>query len=74
MTVKVGMVCSFAGIRGTLSAPFLIWCNISGHEAIGTSVAIGFPIAVAETVSYAYNGLYVPILPEYSLGCRYCGR
>jgi uncharacterized membrane protein YfcA len=68
----IGVVSSLVGIGGgTLSVPFMMWCNIAVHEAIGTSAAIGFPIAVAGTVGYIINGLKVSGLPAYSLGFVY---
>lgn len=68
----IGVVSSLVGIGGgTLSVPFMMWCNIAVHEAIGTSAAIGFPIAVAGTVGYVINGLKVSGLPAYSLGFVY---
>ncbi len=68
----IGVVSSLVGIGGgTMSVPFMMWCNIAVHEAIGTSAAIGFPIAVAGTVGYIVNGFQVPGLPEYSLGYAY---
>jgi len=68
----IGAVSSFVGIGGgSLSVPFMIWCNIPPHHAIGTSAAIGFPIAVAGTVGYIYSGLHQLNLPDYSLGYVY---
>lgn len=68
----IGVVSSLVGIGGgTLSVPFMIWCNMPVHHAIGTSAAIGFPIAIAGTIGYIYNGLKVSPLPEYSLGFIY---
>ncbi len=68
----IGVVSSLVGIGGgTLSVPFMMWCNIAVHEAIGTSAAIGFPIAIAGTVGYIVNGFPMPGLPEYSLGYVY---
>ena len=68
----IGVVSSLVGIGGgTLSVPFMMWCNMAVHEAIGTSAAIGFPIAIAGTVGYIFNGLQVPGLPEYSFGYTY---
>ena len=49
----------------------MLWCNIPLHEAIGTSAAIGFPIAVAGTLGYVFNGLSAANLPGYSLGYVY---
>jgi uncharacterized membrane protein YfcA len=68
----IGAVSSFVGIGGgTLSVPFMLWCNIPTHTAIGTSAAIGFPIAVAGTVGYVVNGLSTAGLPDWSLGYVY---
>jgi uncharacterized membrane protein YfcA len=68
----IGGVSSLVGIGGgTLSVPFMTWCNVKLHQAIGTSSAIGFPIAVAGAVGYIANGLRVENLPEHSLGFVY---
>ncbi|MFT5697154.1 MAG: putative membrane protein YfcA [Desulforhopalus sp.] len=68
----IGAVSSLVGIGGgTLSVPFMLWCNINAHHAIGTSAAIGLPIAVAGTVGYIFNGWNIPNLPPYSLGYVY---
>ncbi|WP_319406948.1 sulfite exporter TauE/SafE family protein [uncultured Desulfosarcina sp.] len=68
----IGMVSSLVGIGGgTLSVPFMIWCNMSVHHAIGTSAAIGFPIAIAGTLGYLVNGLEVHNLPDFSIGYIY---
>jgi len=65
----IGGISSLVGIGGgTMSVPFLVWCNVSLRNAIGTSAAIGFPIAVAGAVGYAANGMAVKGLPPYSLG------
>ncbi|MFZ5573152.1 MAG: sulfite exporter TauE/SafE family protein [Thermodesulfobacteriota bacterium] len=68
----IGMTSSLVGIGGgSLSVPFMIWCNLAVHEAIGTSAAIGFPIAVAGTIGYLFNGWQVDGLPAASLGYIY---
>lgn len=65
----IGVVSSLVGIGGgSLSVPFLAWCNVPLHQAIGTSAAIGFPIAVAGTLGYIVNGWGVPSLPSGNLG------
>ncbi|MFO7709973.1 MAG: sulfite exporter TauE/SafE family protein [Desulfobacterales bacterium] len=65
----IGVVSSLVGIGGgSLSVPFMSWCNVPVHHAIGTSAAIGFPIAVAGTLGYIVNGVGVPGLPELNLG------
>lgn len=68
----IGLVSSWVGIGGgTLSVPFLTWCNLRLKEAIGTSAAIGLPIAVSGAVGYGLSGLAVGGLPAGSLGFVY---
>lgn len=68
----IGVVSSLVGIGGgSLSVPFMVWCNVPLHQAIGTSAAIGFPIAVAGTLGYIANGLFAPDLPPWSIGYVY---
>jgi uncharacterized membrane protein YfcA len=68
----IGVVSSLVGIGGgSLSVPFMVWCNLTVHDAIGTSAAIGFPIAIAGTIGYIVNGLQVSGLPPYCLGYVY---
>jgi uncharacterized membrane protein YfcA len=68
----VGILAGLLGIGGgALSIPFMMWCNVPVHHAIGTSAAIGFPIAVAGTIGYIVNGLSVPGLPSPHLGYLY---
>ena len=56
---------------GSLSVPFMTWCNVKPHNAIGTSAAIGLPIAVAGTVGYLVNGWGHPGLPPLTVGFIY---
>lgn len=68
----IGIVSSFVGIGGgSLSVPYMAWCNVPIHKAIGTSAAIGFPIAVAGAAGYIVNGLGVEGLPGPHLGFIY---
>lgn len=65
----IGLVSSFVGIGGgALSVPFMTWSNVKMHNAIGTSAAIGFPIAIAGTAGYVLNGWHFDDLPPGSLG------
>jgi uncharacterized membrane protein YfcA len=65
----IGVVSSLVGIGGgSLSVPFMTLCNIPMHTAVGTSAAIGFPIAVAGAVGYLVNGLSAQGLPPMSIG------
>ena len=48
---------AFVGIGGgSLSVPFMSFCGIDIHKAVGTSAAIGFPIAVAGALGYIVGG------------------
>lgn len=68
----IGAVSSFVGIGGgSLSVPFMIWCNVPTHHAIGTSAAIGLPIAISGTLGYVYSGMYASQLPDWSVGFVY---
>ncbi|MBI4798417.1 MAG: sulfite exporter TauE/SafE family protein [Desulfarculus sp.] len=68
----IGVVSALVGIGGgSLSVPFMLWCNVPAREAIGTSAAIGFPIAISGAVGYLVNGLATPGLPAMSLGYIY---
>ena len=56
---------------GSIVVPFLVWCNIPLRNAIGTSAAIGFPVAIGGTIGYVVTGFSVPALPTHSLGFIY---
>jgi uncharacterized membrane protein YfcA len=68
----IGGISSLVGIGGgSLSVPFLLWCNVPVRSAVGTSAAIGFPIAVAGAAGYVLNGMTITTLPAGSLGFVY---
>ncbi len=70
--VGIGAVSALVAIGGgSLSVPFMTWCNVKVHNAIGTSAAIGLPIAVAGTVGYLANGWGRDGLPDLTLGFIY---
>ncbi|MBI5430467.1 MAG: sulfite exporter TauE/SafE family protein [Nitrosomonadales bacterium] len=67
-----GWVSSMVSIGGgTLIVPFLIWCNVPLRHAIGTSAAIGFPVAIGGTLGYVFTGMNIPVLPASNLGFVY---
>jgi len=68
----IGVISALVGIGGgTLSVPFMTWCNIPMHQSVGTSAAIGFPIALAGTIGYILGGMGKPGLPDATLGFIY---
>lgn len=67
--VVIGSLSSIVGIGGgTLTVPFLLWHNISIKNAVASSAACGFPIAVAGTAAYVISGWNVAALPGNTLG------
>ena len=65
----IGVVSSLVAIGGgALTVPFLTWCDVKVQKAIGTSAAVGFPIAVGGSLGYIYNGWGHVMLPSGSLG------
>lgn len=68
----IGSISALVAIGGgTLTVPFLVWCNISLPIAIGTSAAVGLPIALSGALGYILNGLGLNNLPDYTLGYVY---
>lgn len=68
----IGGLSAVLGIGGgTMTVPFLIWCNIGIREAVATSAACGLPITVAGTVGHILAGLDAPALPAGSTGYVY---
>ncbi len=56
---------------GSLSVPFMTWCNVKMQNAIGTSAAIGLPIALSGTVGFIVNGWGAEGTPPYTAGFIY---
>ena len=67
-----GWISSLVSIGGgTIVVPFLIWCNVPLRNAIGTSAAIGFPVAAGGTMGYIATGMSLHTLPAPNLGFVY---
>jgi uncharacterized membrane protein YfcA len=65
----IGFLSGLVGAGGGfVSVPFMTWCNVAIHNAVATSAALGFPIALANVVGYAISGQGVQDLPPYSFG------
>jgi len=68
----IGVLSSLVAIGGgSLTVPFLTWCNVRIQQAIGTSAAVGLPIAIGGTLGYVFNGWGKAGLPAGSLGYVY---
>lgn len=68
----IGAIASLAAMGGgALTVPYLIWCNVRAHQAIGTSAAVGLPIAIGGSIGYVWNGWGHTGLPSGSLGFVY---
>lgn len=68
----IGTVSSLLGIGGgTLTVPFLLWCNTHIRTAVATSSACGLPIAVAGAATMIITGWGYDGLPQGSTGYVY---
>ena len=64
----IGMISSLIGIGGgAMTVPWLLWHGVRAQNAIATSAACGYPIAIAGTVSFIILG-QTGDLPEGALG------
>lgn len=68
----IGVISSFVGIGGgSMSVPFMSWCNVAMQRAIATSAALGWPIALSGAIGYVIAGWSQAKLTEYSVGFVY---
>jgi uncharacterized membrane protein YfcA len=68
----IGVISGLVSAGGSfLTVPFMLFCGVVMHTAIGTGAAIGIPIAVVGTVGYVASGLSTGGLPDYTLGFVY---
>jgi len=68
----IGGLSSLVGVGGgTLTTPYLVWNNISMHQAIATSTAVSLPVAIAGTIGYLVAGSDATNLPEFATGYIY---
>jgi uncharacterized membrane protein YfcA len=65
----IGLLSGLVGAGGGfVSVPFMTWCNVAMRNAVATSAALGFPIALVNVAGYMYSGQSVSGLPPASLG------
>ncbi|MFO8025283.1 sulfite exporter TauE/SafE family protein [Thiohalophilus sp.] len=68
----IGAVSAIVGIGGgTMTVPFLVWCNVAMRKAVATAAACGLPIALAGATGFIINGWNEPGLPAWSSGYVY---
>lgn len=68
----IGFLSGLVGAGGGfISVPLMTWCNVAMHQAVATSAALGFPIALANGVGYVWSGWNVAGRPPGSLGYIY---
>ena len=65
----IGFLSGLVGAGGAfISVPFMVARNVPMRNAVGTSAALGFPIALANTIGYIISGSALNELPEGALG------
>ena len=65
----IGFVSGLLGAGGGfISVPFMTRHSVPLHQAVGTSAALGFPIAAFNVVGYLFTGAGALGRPAYSLG------
>lgn len=65
----IGTLSSLMGVGGgSMSVPFLTWCNMAIRNAVATSSAIGLPIAIAGVAGFIFTGWGIEHRPALSMG------
>ncbi|MBE0496958.1 MAG: sulfite exporter TauE/SafE family protein [Campylobacterales bacterium] len=68
----IGVISALVSIGGgSLTVPFLVWQNVEVKRAIATSAAIGFPLSIAGTLGYVFNGYLHPSEASMTAGFVY---
>jgi uncharacterized membrane protein YfcA len=68
----IGFLSGLVGAGGGfISVPFMTWCNVAIHNAVATSAALGFPIALANTAGYVLGGWSLPAVVPGAFGYLY---
>lgn len=68
----IGLVSGLVGAGGAfMSVPFMVWCNVPLRHAVGTSAALGFPIALSATAGYVIGGWSLPSALPGAVGYLY---
>ena len=68
----IGLLSGLLGIGGgSLTVPWLLWHREDMRLAVGTSAALGLPIALAGTLGFVLSGLHAPAQPGLNSGYVY---
>lgn len=68
----IGLLSGFMGAGGGfVSIPIMTSFSVRIHQAVATSAALGFPVALAGTLSNIWFGHGEAGLPAYSMGFIY---
>lgn len=67
--IVIGSISAIVGIGGgTMTVPYLVWCNVAMRKAVATSAAVGLPIAIAGATGFAIAGWDHPDIPVDNWG------
>lgn len=68
----IGAISGLVGAGGgVMAVPFMVWANVPMINAVATSAAMGFPIALANSVGYIAGGTAISQSSPYLLGYIY---
>jgi uncharacterized membrane protein YfcA len=71
-SMVIGVLSALVGVGGgVMTIPLMSMCNVPMRNAIGTSAALGLPIAVAGAIGFIATGLGKDHLPPFSVGYVY---
>ena len=67
--IVIGTISAIVGIGGgTMTVPYLVWCNMVMQKAVATSAAVGLPIAITGATGFALAGWAHPDTPAGNWG------
>ena len=65
----IGLLSGLVGAGGAfIAVPYMVAHNVALINAVATSAALGFPVALANAAGYAISGQGIADLPPWSLG------
>jgi uncharacterized protein len=68
----IGLASALVGAGGAfIAVPFMVACNLPIINAVATSAALGFPVALAGSVGYVIAGWSLQDMPRGTLGFVY---